>query len=63
MRRIPRSYLQLANFGHSEIRSTGSCRALLRTFSRLPSGGFEDHRSANAAKTVEATQRRGRGTE
>ena len=42
MRRIPLSYLQLANFARSKIRSTGNCRALLRRFSR--DGGFENHK-------------------
>ena len=42
MRRLPLLIFELANWGLSEIRSTGNCRALRRKFSS--SGGFENHK-------------------
>jgi hypothetical protein len=63
VRRILLPYLQLANLARSEIRSTSSCRAPLRTFSRLPSGGFEDHKLDTQRKPLRGLSPRGRGTE
>ena len=61
MRRIPRSYLQLANFARSGIRSTGSLQGLPPKV--LPDGGFEDHNLDTQRKPLRRLSPRGRSTE